>query len=358
MMGGGARRDRKGGENRPDSAEAQRHEGSASHIPVLLGEVLAHLQPADGKIYLDATFGAGGYSKAILEAADCRVVAIDRDPDAIAAAAPLLQEFAPRLSLHQARFSQMREVAAAATGERLDGIVLDIGLSSMQLDQGARGFSFQKDGPLDMRMGGKGATAAEVLATTDESDIADILYYLGDERRSRAIARAIVKARDEQPLQRTGQLAALVARVLGQNRTDPKHPATRTFQGLRIYVNDELGELSEALRAAEQLLQPGGRLVVVTFHSLEDRIVKRFLVSRTGTVAAGSRHLPPSQSQEMPPSFQFINRRPVSPDKNETEVNPRARSAKLRAARRTDAPAWKSGDMVPDVPRLGPQRKC
>lgn len=352
MMGGGVRESQDEGNNPHGETEAQRQEGSASHIPVLLAEVLTHLQPADGEIYLDATFGAGGYSKAILDAADCQVVAIDRDATAIAAAASICARFAGRLTLHQARFSRMEQVVAKAQAGPLDGIVLDVGVSSMQLDQAARGFSFQNDGPLDMRMGGDGPSAASILARADEGLIADILYYLGDERRSRAIARAIVKARAEQPLERTSQLAELVTRVLGRHKSEAKHPATRTFQALRIYINDELGELAQALYASERLLKPGGRLVVVTFHSMEDRIVKRFLRARCGGLAAGSRHLPGPVEKEKPASFQFVNRRPVSPNKKETNVNPRARSAKLRAAKRTGEPAWPGGDILPRIPRL------
>ncbi len=342
MTDGGAPQDR------PAGGSSQ--EGPGRHIPVLLAEVLAHLKPVDGEIYVDGTFGAGGYTRALLEAAQCNVLAIDRDRDAIADGIDMVLDYAPRLDLFEGCFSDMVQIAHGAGAELVDGIVLDIGVSSMHLDQGARGFSFQKDGPLDMRMSGDkgqhgGPSAADVLASAEEAEIADILYYLGEERRSRAIARAIVKRREEEgPLATTLELAGLVAKVLGHKRGDPKHPATRTFQALRIYVNDELGELLGALQAGEALLKPGGRLVVVTFHSLEDRIVKKFFAARCGKHSQGSRHHPPENIQLSPPSFQFVNRRPVSPNKTETQVNPRARSAKLRAVTRTDAPAWSARD--------------
>ena len=346
-------------QNRP--AGGSRQEGPTRHIPVLLAEVLTHLKPADGEIIVDGTFGAGGYTRAILDAASCNVLAIDRDRDAIADGIDMVLDYAPRLNLFEGRFSDMEQIVQGAGAEQVDGIVLDIGVSSMHLDEAIRGFSFQKDGPLDMRMSGAkgrhgGPSAADVLANTDESAIADILYYLGEERRSRAIARAIVRRREEDgPIETTLELAGLVAKVLGHKRGDPKHPATRTFQALRIYVNDELGELARGLLAAETLLKPGGRLVVVTFHSLEDRIVKKFFAARCGKVSHGSRHHPPENIQLSRPSFQFINRRAVSPNKMETQVNPRARSAKLRAVMRTDAAAWGARDeddlAIPRLPR-------
>ena len=350
MTGDGAHENRLAGEC------AQ--EGVDRHIPVLLGEVMQQLKPAAGETYIDATFGAGGYSRAILDAAACNIVALDRDRSAIAAGIDMVLDYAPRLNLIEGRFGDMARLVGGAGIDLVDGIVLDIGVSSMHLDDAERGFSFLKDGPLDMRMsaGGSnaGPSAAEILANGEENEIADILYYLGEERRSRAIARAIVTQRKtEGPLTRTSELAALVARVLGHKRSDPKHPATRTFQALRIYVNDELGELADALLAAEALLKPGGRLVVVTFHSLEDRIVKRFFAARCGKVSRGSRHSPPEKLQLRSPSFQFVNRRPVSPNKMETDVNPRARSAKLRAVLRTEAPAWgPTDDDRLTIPRL------
>lgn len=316
------------------------------HIPVLLAEVLEELQPAAGETYIDGTFGAGGYSRAILEAADCRVVAIERDPTSFAAGQSLVAEFGGRLSLVPTTFGAMEEAARELGLAQVHGVVLDIGVSSMQLDDPERGFSFLRDGPLDMRMSRDGPSAADVVNTADETDLADILYEFGEERRSRAIARAIVKARGEAPITTTRQLAALVERVLGRARGDEKHPATRTFQALRIHVNDELGELSAALAAAERLLAPGGRLLVVTFHSLEDRIVKRFLQERSGKTDGGSRYLPGPVAGPAA-SFRIVNTRGRTPNKEETDVNPRARSARLRVGLRTEAPAWGAGPTEP-----------
>ena len=316
---------------------------SAHHIPVLLAEVLASLKPSDNEIYIDGTFGGGGYTRAILEAADARVLAIDRDPDAIARAQALGAEFPGRLTAIEAPFSTMDTIARDVGLGLVDGVVLDIGVSSMQLAEPERGFSFQADGPLDMRMARHGPTAADVVNTTEESQLADILYLLGEERRSRAIARAIVAARAEAPLSSTRSLAALVERVLGGRKADGRHPATRTFQALRIYVNDELSELAGGLGAAERCLKAGGRLAVVTFHSLEDRIVKRFLSERSGKETQTSRHQPERSIKSECPSFRIVNRRPLTPSKGELEVNPRARSARLRAAVRTEAPAWPLG---------------
>lgn len=310
------------------------------HIPVLISEVLEQLQPAAGETYIDGTFGAGGYSRAILDAAPCRVIAIERDPTAFANGQALVAEFGGRLILVPTTFSEMERAAADAGATLIDGVVLDIGVSSMQLDDPERGFSFMRDGPLDMRMSQDGPSAADVVNTADEEDLANILYELGDERRSRAIARTIVKARGDTPITTTKQLAGIVERVLGRARGDEKHPATRTFQALRIHVNDELGELKRGLEAAERLLAPGGRLLVVTFHSLEDRIVKHFLQERSGKVAGASRHLPGPAGPSRPPSFRIVNTRGLKPNKKETDANPRARSARLRAGVRTGAPAW------------------
>jgi 16S rRNA (cytosine1402-N4)-methyltransferase len=306
----------------------------------MLPDVLDALQPKPRETYIDGTFGAGGYTRAILETADCRVVAFDRDPTAIAAGAALVEAFAPRLTLLHRPFGEMAEAIQEIGVEAVDGIVLDIGVSSMQIDQAERGFSFQSDGPLDMRMSCEGPSAADVVNGFEEEQIADIIYEYGEERRSRAIARAIVKARAIAPLTRTKDLADLVLRVFHGRKEDGRHPATRTFQGLRIFVNDELGELERALGAAEKILRPGGRLVLVTFHSLEDRIVKRFLAERSGKMDQGSRYLPQKNIQVSPPSFRLVNSRPLTPQKGELDVNPRARSARLRAAIRTDAPAW------------------
>jgi 16S rRNA (cytosine1402-N4)-methyltransferase len=319
---------------------------------VLLPQVLQALAPQAGERCIDATFGAGGYSAALLDAAPgVRVLAIDRDPSAIAAGRALADASGGRLTLVAGRFAELDRLAEGAGFAPADAVALDIGVSSMQLDDPARGFSFQADGPLDMRMSGEGPTAADVLNTAAEADIADILFHLGEERRSRAIARAIVARRREQPFACTSDLVDVVERVLGRGKPGGKHPATRTFQALRIYVNDELGELAQGLAAAERVLGPGGRLAVVTFHSLEDAIVKRFLQARAGRQAHGSRHLPPGAPPARAPSFRFVNHKPVSPTEEEIAANPRARSARLRWAVRTDAPAWPE-DAAPAVPRL------
>lgn len=307
---------------------------SAPHIPVLGPEAIALLAPREGGVYVDATFGAGGYSRAILEVPGTRLIAIDRDHSAIAGGAELVERSAGRLTLVEDRFSNLAEVCAAQGIEAIDGVVMDVGVSSMQLDQAGRGFSFRLDGPLDMRMAQSGPTAADVVARASEGDLADIIYLFGEERHSRRIARAIVADRQETPFTTTRALADLVGRVV-RSKPGEIHPATRTFQALRIFVNEELEELQAALAAAERVLKPGGRLVVVSFHSLEDRIVKNFLGERSKT-GGGSRHLP--EVAQVPPSFQLLTRRPVVAGENEVARNPRARSAKLRAAERTSAP--------------------
>ncbi len=308
------------------------------HIPVLLTEVLRALSPGAAERFIDGTYGAGGYARAILDAADCSVLALDRDPAAIAAGRGLEFFLRRKAELVETPFSMMEEAARELGWDAVDGVVLDLGVSSMQLDEAERGFSFMRDGPLDMRMSGKGPSAADVVNTFEKDEIANILFGLGEERRSRAIAAAIVKDRAAAPFERTAQLASLVARVLGHKPGDPKHPATRTFQALRLYVNDELGELERALGAAERLLKPGGRLAVVSFHSLEDRIVKLFLADRAGKRPGGSRHL--QAAQEGPaPTFELKDRHGVEPSEAETAANPRARSARLRWAVRTGAPA-------------------
>ena len=306
----------------------------APHKPVLLNEVLQALAVTPGQIVVDGTFGAGGYSRAIL-AAGAQVHAFDRDPDAIARGADLAGMTKGGLLLYPARFSAMQTVMAAQGITEVDAVVLDIGVSSMQLDERERGFSFQSDGPLDMRMEQSGESAADFLNTASETDIADIIYHFGDERQSRRIARAIVAAR---PLERTGQLAQIVRGALGYRPGMPKDPATRTFQAIRIHINAELDELREGLAAAEKLLRPGGRLVVVTFHSLEDRIVKLFLRERSGSGPAGSRHRP-AAGEERISTFEKPAKA-VRPSEAEIQSNPRARSATLRAAIRTGAPAW------------------
>jgi 16S rRNA (cytosine1402-N4)-methyltransferase len=293
------------------------------------------LAPREGGTYIDATFGAGGYTRLILQSPGTRVIGIDRDSTAIAGGAALVAEAGARLTLVENRFSAIADICASLGLSQVDGIVMDVGVSSMQLDSAARGFSFRFDGPLDMRMGETGPTAADVVAQAAESDLADIIYIFGEERHSRAVARAIVAARKEQPITTTRQLADIVARVV-RSKPGDIHPATRTFQGLRILVNEELDELEQALSAAEQVLAPGGRLAVVSFHSLEDRIVKTFLAERSKT-GGGSRHLP--EIAQETPTFQLLNRKPVVADQSEIEANPRARSAKLRGAERTAAPA-------------------
>ena len=318
------------------------------HIPVALPQVLELLAPKDGETFIDGTFGAGGYARAILEAADCRVLALDRDPSAVRAGYPLVAEMLPRLRLVLSPFSRLAAIARGWDMAPADGVVLDVGVSSMQLDEPERGFSFQADGPLDMRMSAipglaapeAGPSAAELVDTLPEQRLADIIYTLGEEHRSRAIARAIVRARQEAPITTTGRLAEIVSRVFHGRKVDGRHPATRTFQALRIHVNDELGELARALASAEQILAPGGRLVVVTFHSLEDRIVKRFLNDRAGRLDRGSRHLPETNVKVSAPSFRIVNPRPFTPCQGELELNPRARSARVRGAVRTDAAAF------------------
>jgi 16S rRNA (cytosine1402-N4)-methyltransferase len=303
------------------------------HLPVLLDEVIASLAIRPGETHVDGTFGAGGYSRAILASGAERVIAFDRDPDAIAEGAALVAESGGRLTLVQRCFSEMDSALAERGIEAVDGVVLDIGVSSMQLDRADRGFSFQADGPLDMRMGQEGMTAAEFVNEADEEEIADVLFNLGDEPRSRRVARAIVAAR---PITRTGELATVVRRALGHRPSDKKDPSTRTFQAIRIHLNRELDELNDGLNAAERVLGEGGRLSVVSFHSLEDRIVKRFLRERSGATPAGSRHRPDAGHRGPQPTFE-ANAKPVRASDSETARNPRARSATLRSARRTAA---------------------
>jgi 16S rRNA (cytosine1402-N4)-methyltransferase len=305
------------------------------HVPVLLDQVIKLLNPRAGGIYVDATFGAGGYTRAILATDDSRVIAIDRDRNAIAAGFDLVDQAQGRLTLVEDRFSNLARICAAQGFAAVDGVVMDVGVSSMQLDEAARGFSFRGQGPLDMRMGPEGATAADVIARASEADLANIIYIFGEERHSRAVARAIVAARREMPITSTRALADLVARVV-RAKPGEIHPATRTFQALRIFVNQELDELHGALTAAEAVLKPSGHLVVVSFHSLEDRIVKNFFNARA-RASGGSRHAP--QLAKAAPSFVLLTKRPVVADDEEIAANPRARSAKLRAGARTDAPA-------------------
>ncbi|MEZ5742867.1 MAG: 16S rRNA (cytosine(1402)-N(4))-methyltransferase RsmH [Sphingomonadaceae bacterium] len=310
---------------------------TAPHIPVLLDEVLEALRPGPGDVIVDATFGAGGYTRRLLDAG-ATVHAFDRDPDAIAAATPdiwpELAEDPPRLVLHPRRFSEMVASLAETGIARVDGVVMDIGVSSMQLDQAHRGFAFAADGPLDMRMGQAGPSAADFVNTAPESEIADVLYRYGDEGRSRRVARAIVAAR---PLSTTGELAAAVRKALGYRQGAPKDPATRSFQAIRIHVNAELEELEDGLAAAEALLREGGRLAVVSFHSLEDRIVKRFLRDASGAARSVSRHMP-DVANGPEPTFEQVSKA-IRPGEAEVNRNPRARSATLRWGRRTGAQA-------------------
>ena len=307
---------------------------TVSHIPVLLDEVIRNLDVGPGDTVVDGTFGAGGYSRAIL-ATGARVVAFDRDPTVRRFAEGLS---ADRFRLVEGVFSRMDDELGEAS---VDGVALDLGVSSMQIDQAERGFSFMQDGPLDMRMGGDGLTAAELVNTAEQEELARIIFVYGEERESRRVARAIVRRREEQPFSRTLELADFVERALGGRRGAKIHPATRTFQGLRIAVNEELAELEAGLVAAERTLKTGGRLCVVTFHSLEDRIVKSFLSTRSGRVPGGSRYAPPVV-QDAAPSFRLLFNGAQASSDAEARANPRARSAKLRAAVRTDAPVWRA----------------
>jgi len=317
------------------------------HVPVLGREAVDMLSPHDGGVYIDATFGAGGYSRMILDVPGTRVIGIDRDRTAIAGGFDLVEQSGGRLTLIEERFSHLAQICAAEGLSAIDGIAMDVGVSSMQLEEASRGFSFRHDGPLDMRMGHDGPTAADVIARASEAELADIIYIFGEERHSRAVARAILAARKDAPIKTTRALADLVARVVRAKPGDI-HPATRTFQALRIFVNEELDELQHALEAAERVLKAGGRLVVVSFHSLEDRIVKNFLNARA-KASGGSRHLPELSKVES--SFRLLTRRPLIPTDSEIAANPRARSAKLRAAERTVASVHASGGL-PSWPRL------
>jgi 16S rRNA (cytosine1402-N4)-methyltransferase len=315
----------------------------APHVPVLLNEVISGLAIAPGETHVDGTFGAGGYTRAIIEKGAARVYAFDRDPDAIQEGEALAASSGGRLTLVPERFSRMRQALAARDVEAVDGVTLDIGVSSMQLDRAERGFSFQADGPLDMRMAGDGESAADFLNTSSEEEIADVLWRYGEEPKSRRIARFIVAGR---PVERTGQLAEIVRKAVGWHAGMKKDPATRTFQAIRIHLNEELQELEGGLEAAEQVLRPGGRLAVVTFHSLEDRMVKRFLKERSGDLPSGSRHLPEQTANRPAPTFDGVAR-PVRAGEAETKANPRARSATLRVARRTSASPWTSREGMP-----------
>jgi 16S rRNA (cytosine1402-N4)-methyltransferase len=313
------------------------------HVPVLLQEVLSAMEPRAGGIYVDGTFGAGGYSAAILDAAPCKVYGIDRDPDAIAGGEALARQYDGRLDLIEGRFGEMDALLAARGVRLVDGVALDLGVSSMQLDRSERGFSFRADGPLDMRMAKSGPSAADLVNGASESELAEIISEFGEERHAKRVAKAIVRARTGESIATTGALAEIVRGAVPAQR-DAIDPATRTFQALRIAVNDEIGELDRGLAAAERVLAPGGRLAVVSFHSLEDRRVKNFLRGRSGQTPRGSRHAPDAATRDAgrvrAPSFEVPQRRPVGPGPAEIAANPRARSARLRTAIRTAAPAW------------------
>lgn len=323
---------------------------AGTHIPVLRDEAIAALGIHRGGRYVDATFGGGGYTRAILAQPETRVLAFDRDQTAVKAGSALVQEMGERLALIEARFSQLEDIARAQGFAPLDGVVFDIGVSSMQFDQAGRGFSFRAEGPLDMRMEGRGRSAADIVNEADAETLADILYFYGEERAARRIARAIVHDREIAPFTTTRALAEMIARV-APNRASDIHPATKSFQALRIAVNDELQELLKGLLGAERLLTEGGRLVVVTFHSLEDRIVKQFLAERCGRGETGSRRLP-GETPPSPPSFVCEGRQPVTPASAETAANPRARSAKLRYATRTAAAPYPLDERLARLARL------
>lgn len=325
-----------GGGGHDSNADQGAAGGPARHVPVLREAVIAALDVRAG-VYLDGTFGAGGYSRAILVVPGTRVLALDRDPSAVADGANLVEKFGVRLTLVEERFANLDAVAARLGLGPFDGVALDIGVSSMQLDEAERGFSFRHDGPLDMRMGNSGSSAADIVNEAPEETLADILYYYGEERLSRRIARAIVHDRETKPFLTTRPLAEMIARIVPHKPTDI-HPATRTFQALRIAVNDELGELAAGLAAAERVLKPGGRLAVVTFHSLEDRIAKQFLARRSGKGVAPGRRLP-GEAAATPPGFTLPKGQPITPSDAESLANPRARSAKLRVGVRTSNPA-------------------
>nr|WP_316655008.1 16S rRNA (cytosine(1402)-N(4))-methyltransferase RsmH [uncultured Gellertiella sp.] len=328
-----------------DGEQSRPGDEAVRHIPVMLAEVLDALEPAPGKRILDGTFGAGGYTRALLDAG-ASVTALDRDPSAIAAGQPMVAAASGHLCLIQSEFSRLAQHAPA---EGLDGVVLDIGVSSMQIDEAERGFSFQRNGPLDMRMASSGISAADVVNRAKVTDLIRIFGFLGEEKQAGRIARAIEKRRASEPFRTTRDLAGLIEIVTPRKAKDKIHPATRVFQALRVYVNDELGELGKALIAAESVLKPGGRLVVVTFHSLEDRMVKKFFTDRSGR-AAGSRHMP--MIEDRPPLFEPVGKGMVVAGEAEADINPRARSAKLRAATRTAVAAGKPDLSIFDLPSL------
>ena len=308
------------------------------HQSVMLVEVVEALSPRPDAVYLDATFGRGGYTRALLDAADCHVIAIDRDPDAIAHGKTMAQKLPGRMTLCEGPFSQLATLASTSGYPSIDGVVFDLGLSSPQIDEAERGFSFREDGPLDMRMEKSGPSATDFVNAASEAELARVLWEYGEERASRRIARAIIRARADAPIQRTLELAAIIRSVMPKPKPGQIDPATRSFQAIRIHINEELDEIRQGLKAAETCLKPGGILAVVSFHSLEDRIVKQFLRDRSGQAPRPSRHLPDMPGKA--PSFELAHRRPIIPCDAEIAANPRARSARLRVARRTDAPSF------------------
>jgi 16S rRNA (cytosine1402-N4)-methyltransferase len=327
---------------------------ASGHVPVLLHEAMDALDPREGGVYVDGTFGGGGYTRALLDRG-ARVIALDRDPSAIRAGEALKASSGGPLELVEARFGELDGVAKRLGVETVDGVVLDIGVSSMQFDEAARGFSLRFDAPLDMRMGRGDRSAADILRDEDEATIADILFHFGEERAARRIARAIVADRETKPFTSTLELAGMIARVAPARRGELTHPATRAFQALRIAVNDELGELASGLFAAELLLKPGGRLVVVTFHSLEDRIVKQFFAARSGRGRAASRRLP-GEPAEAEPTFEVPRGQPIEASQAETHANPRSRSAKLRFGARTSASPRGRDEAIEALARLPARR--
>jgi 16S rRNA (cytosine1402-N4)-methyltransferase len=320
------------GRSRPETGAAG---GPARHLPVMLREVVSSLNPKDGGKYIDATFGAGGHSRALLEAADCSVLGFDRDPRTVAQSSLVVSEYRGRLTVVEASFSELMEIAPRHGFDHADGILFDFGVSSMQLDEAGRGFSFRQDGPLDMRMSARGLSAREVVNRYSEKDLARIISALGEEKKAKFVARAIADSRKEREITRTGELAEIVRNAIHSKPGDID-PATRTFQALRIYVNDELREIEAGLLAAEKLLKAGGALAAISFHSLEDRLVKTFITSRS-QAPARSRHAP--EAKAAAPSFAAVGRKPLVAGEEEVGLNPRARSAKLRVATRTGAPA-------------------
>ncbi|MFP6711559.1 MAG: 16S rRNA (cytosine(1402)-N(4))-methyltransferase RsmH [Rhodospirillales bacterium] len=318
---------------------------TADHIPVMIKEVIDGLAPRDGGIYVDGTFGRGGYSQAILETAATQVFGIDRDPAAITFGAELSSKYDGRLIVLEGCFGDMASLMADAGVTKVDGVTLDLGVSSPQIDDPVRGFSFRFDGPLDMRMADEGPTAADFVNQAPEEEIADVIYHYGEERYARRIARAIVETREDNPILTTSHLVEIIHRIVRRSK-DGINPATRTFMALRIQVNDELGELERGLIGAEQILAPGGRLAVVSFHSLEDRKVKSFLHEHSGATGRGSRHLPELPDAAPIPSFSLLKRGAIKPGKDEASQNPRARSARLRVAERNDASAWSNNSGI------------